>query len=60
MLVDSSALPEQVVTDVIASAFNSSGRLLGARAVPAEGTPRVPQLLEGATRCCASATRRGS
>ncbi|QJR12340.1 Bifunctional protein PutA [Usitatibacter rugosus] len=52
MLVDSSALPEQVVTDVIASAFNSSGQRCSALRVlclQEDIAPRVLQLLEGAT-----------
>ncbi|APV52383.1 bifunctional proline dehydrogenase/L-glutamate gamma-semialdehyde dehydrogenase [Betaproteobacteria bacterium GR16-43] len=52
MLVDSSALPEQVVSDVIASAFNSAGQRCSALRVlclQEEIAPRVLQLLEGAT-----------
>ena len=52
MLVDSSALPEQVVTDVIASAFNSAGQRCSALRVlclQKEIAPRVLALLEGAT-----------
>jgi RHH-type proline utilization regulon transcriptional repressor/proline dehydrogenase/delta 1-pyrroline-5-carboxylate dehydrogenase len=52
MLVDSSALPEQVVTDVIASAFNSAGQRCSALrilCVQEEIAPRVLELLAGAT-----------
>ena len=51
MLVDSSALPEQVVTDVIASAFNSAGQRCSALRVlclQKEIAPRVLEILEGA------------
>src|SRR6185312_3968401 len=52
MLVDSSALPEQVVADVIASAFNSAGQRCSALRVlclQKEIAPRVIELLQGAT-----------
>jgi RHH-type proline utilization regulon transcriptional repressor/proline dehydrogenase/delta 1-pyrroline-5-carboxylate dehydrogenase len=52
MFVDSSALPEQVVTDAIASAFNSAGQRCSALrvlCVQEEIAPRVLALLEGAT-----------
>jgi RHH-type proline utilization regulon transcriptional repressor/proline dehydrogenase/delta 1-pyrroline-5-carboxylate dehydrogenase len=50
MLVDSSALPEQVVLDSIASAFNSAGQRCSALRVlllQEEIAPRVLQLLAG-------------
>ncbi len=52
MLVDSSALPEQVVSDVIASAFNSAGQRCSALRVlclQEEIAPRVIEILAGAT-----------
>ena len=52
MLVDSSALPEQVVTDAITSAFNSAGQRCSALRVlclQKDIAPRVLALLEGAT-----------
>jgi RHH-type proline utilization regulon transcriptional repressor/proline dehydrogenase/delta 1-pyrroline-5-carboxylate dehydrogenase len=52
MLVDSSALPEQVVADVIASGFNSAGQRCSALrilCVQREIAPRILELLEGAT-----------
>jgi RHH-type proline utilization regulon transcriptional repressor/proline dehydrogenase/delta 1-pyrroline-5-carboxylate dehydrogenase len=52
MLVDSSALPEQVVADVIASAFNSAGQRCSALRILClqnEIAPRVIELLSGAT-----------
>jgi RHH-type transcriptional regulator, proline utilization regulon repressor / proline dehydrogenase / delta 1-pyrroline-5-carboxylate dehydrogenase len=52
MFVDSSALAEQVVTDVIASAFNSAGQRCSALRVlclQSEIAPRVIELLQGAT-----------
>jgi RHH-type proline utilization regulon transcriptional repressor/proline dehydrogenase/delta 1-pyrroline-5-carboxylate dehydrogenase len=52
MLVDSSALPEQVVADVLASAFNSAGQRCSALRVlclQKEIAPRVLEILEGAT-----------
>src|SRR6185295_9880252 len=51
MLVDSSALPEQVVADVIASAFNSAGQRCSALRVlclQEEAAPRVLDMLAGA------------
>jgi len=51
MLVDSSALPEQVVDDVIASAFQSAGQRCSAQRIlfVDEGcAPRVIELLAGA------------
>ncbi|NNF15733.1 MAG: bifunctional proline dehydrogenase/L-glutamate gamma-semialdehyde dehydrogenase PutA [Gammaproteobacteria bacterium] len=50
MLVDSSALPEQVVLDVVESAFNSAGQRCSALRVlflQEEIAPRVLELLEG-------------
>jgi len=52
MLVDSSALAEQVVADVIASAFNSAGQRCSALRIlclQEEIAPRVIELLKGAT-----------
>ncbi len=52
MFVDSSALPEQVVMDVIASAFNSAGQRCSALRVlclQQEIAPRVLEILAGAT-----------
>jgi len=51
MIVDSSALPEQVVTDVLQSAFNSAGQRCSALRVlflQDEIAPRVLELLAGA------------
>ncbi len=51
MMVDSSALPEQVVTDVITSAFQSAGQRCSALRVlmlQEDIAPRVLKLLEGA------------
>jgi len=53
MLVDSSALPEQVVADVLASAFNSAGQRCSALrllCLQEEIAPRVLELLEGGMR----------
>jgi RHH-type proline utilization regulon transcriptional repressor/proline dehydrogenase/delta 1-pyrroline-5-carboxylate dehydrogenase len=53
MIVDSSALPEQVVNDVIKSAFNSAGQRCSALRVlflQKEIAPRVIELLAGAMR----------
>ena len=50
MLVDSSALPEQVVADVLASAFNSAGQRCSALRVlclQEEIAPRVIEMLAG-------------
>ena len=50
MIVDSSALPEQVVTDVVQSAFNSAGQRcssLRALFLQREIAPRVLELLRG-------------
>jgi RHH-type proline utilization regulon transcriptional repressor/proline dehydrogenase/delta 1-pyrroline-5-carboxylate dehydrogenase len=50
MIVDSSALPEQVVRDVVTSAFNSAGQRCSALRVlflQKEIAPRVIQLLKG-------------
>jgi len=50
MLVDSSALPEQVVLDVVASGFNSAGQRCSALRVlllQEEVAPRVQELLAG-------------
>jgi len=52
MLVDSSALPEQVVGDVLASAFNSAGQRCSALRIlclQKEIAPRVIEILRGAT-----------
>ena len=51
MVMDSSALPEQVVTDVLASAFNSAGQRCSALRillVQQEAAPRVLDMLAGA------------
>ncbi|WP_240782378.1 bifunctional proline dehydrogenase/L-glutamate gamma-semialdehyde dehydrogenase PutA [Roseococcus sp. SYP-B2431] len=51
MIVDSSALPEQVVADVLASAFDSAGQRCSALRVlclQSEIAPRVLKMLEGA------------
>ena len=51
MIADSSALPEQVVNDVIASAFNSAGQRCSALrilCVQADIAPRIMTLLKGA------------
>ena len=51
MIVDSSALPEQVVADVLSSAFDSAGQRCSALrllCVQAEAAPRVLELLVGA------------
>ena len=51
MIADSSALPEQLVVDVIASAFNSAGQRCSALrilCVQRDITPRVLKLLKGA------------
>jgi RHH-type proline utilization regulon transcriptional repressor/proline dehydrogenase/delta 1-pyrroline-5-carboxylate dehydrogenase len=51
MIVDSSALPEQVVVDVLASAFNSAGQRCSALRVlfvQKEIAPRILALLAGA------------
>lgn len=51
MIADSSALPEQVVSDVIASAFNSAGQRCSALrilCVQADIAPRIKTLLHGA------------
>jgi RHH-type proline utilization regulon transcriptional repressor/proline dehydrogenase/delta 1-pyrroline-5-carboxylate dehydrogenase len=51
LIVDSSALPEQVVVDAITSAFNSAGQRCSALRVlflQAEIAPRVLELLQGA------------
>jgi len=51
MIVDSSALPEQVVSDVIRSAFNSAGQRCSALRVlflQEEIAPRIIELLAGA------------
>ena len=53
MIVDSSALPEQVVTDVLASAFDSAGQRCSALRVlclQAEIAPRILTMLQGAMR----------
>ncbi len=52
MFVDSSALPEQVVSDAIASAFNSAGQRCSALRIlclQEEIAPRVLEILAGAT-----------
>jgi RHH-type proline utilization regulon transcriptional repressor/proline dehydrogenase/delta 1-pyrroline-5-carboxylate dehydrogenase len=51
MIADSSALPEQVVSDVIASAFNSAGQRCSALrilCVQKDIAPRIEKLLAGA------------
>lgn len=51
MIADSSALPEQIVSDVIASAFNSAGQRCSALrilCVQRDIFPRLATLLEGA------------
>ena len=51
MIVDSSALPEQVVNDTIASAFNSAGQRCSALRVmfvQKDVAPRITELLSGA------------
>ena len=51
MIVDSSALPEQVVADAVFSAFNSAGQRCSALrvlCVQEEIAPRVIELIEGA------------
>lgn len=53
MIVDSTALPEQVVTDVLRSAFGSAGQRCSALRVlclQAEIAPRVIELLKGALK----------
>jgi len=53
MVVDSSALPEQVVADVLASAFDSAGQRCSALrvlAVQRDAAARIVEMLEGATR----------
>ncbi|MEO8400993.1 MAG: bifunctional proline dehydrogenase/L-glutamate gamma-semialdehyde dehydrogenase PutA [Gammaproteobacteria bacterium] len=53
MIVDSSALPEQVVTDVISSAFNSAGQRCSALRVlflQDDIAPQVLDMLKGAMR----------
>jgi RHH-type proline utilization regulon transcriptional repressor/proline dehydrogenase/delta 1-pyrroline-5-carboxylate dehydrogenase len=53
MIADSSALPEQVVNDVIASAFNSAGQRCSALrilCVQRDIAPRIMTLLAGAMR----------
>ncbi len=53
MIVDSSALPEQVVADVIQSAFNSAGQRCSALRVlflQEEIAPKVIDMLKGAMR----------
>lgn len=51
MIVDSSALPEQVVADALYSAFNSAGQRCSALRilfVQEEGAPRLIKMLKGA------------
>ena len=51
MIVDSSALPEQVVADVLASAFDSAGQRCSALrvlCVQQEAADRIVEMLEGA------------
>jgi RHH-type proline utilization regulon transcriptional repressor/proline dehydrogenase/delta 1-pyrroline-5-carboxylate dehydrogenase len=51
MIADSSALPEQVVSDVVASAFNSAGQRCSALrilCVQKDIAPRIERLLAGA------------
>ena len=54
MIVDATALPEQVVDDVIASAFTSAGQRCSALRVlylQEEIADRVLEMLIGAMRC---------
>jgi len=54
MIVDSTALTEQVVGDVITSAFRSAGQRCSALrilALQADGADRVIQMLSGAMQC---------
>ena len=63
MIVDSSALPEQVVADALASAFDSAGQRCSALrilCVQDDVAPEMLAMLEGAMRELASATRAGS
>jgi RHH-type proline utilization regulon transcriptional repressor/proline dehydrogenase/delta 1-pyrroline-5-carboxylate dehydrogenase len=51
MIADSSALPEQVIADVLASAFNSAGQRCSALrilCVQSDIAPRIVKLLKGA------------
>jgi RHH-type proline utilization regulon transcriptional repressor/proline dehydrogenase/delta 1-pyrroline-5-carboxylate dehydrogenase len=51
MVADSSALPEQVITDVLGSAFNSAGQRCSALrilVIPEETAPRLLEMLAGA------------
>ncbi len=59
MIVDSSALAEQVVLDAVASGFNSAGQRCSALRVlllQNEIAPRVLELLAGYMKSCESAT----
>ena len=64
MLVDSSALAEQVVSDVVASAFDSAGQRCSALRVLClqdDGADRVVAMLKGAmAESRIGATRRRS
>ncbi len=63
MLVDSSALPEQVVNDAVTSAFNAAGQRCSALRVlfvQEDIAPRVLELLAGSWIRSRSATRRCS
>lgn len=56
MIVDSSALPESVVGDVITSAFNSAGQRCSALRVlflQSETAPRILEMLKGAMKTLA-------
>lgn len=53
MIVDSTALPEQVVNDIIISAFQSAGQRCSAArmlCVQEDVAPRILEMLEGATK----------
>ena len=59
MIVDSTALTEQVVRDVLASAFQSAGQRCSALRVlyvQEEARTRVLEMLEGAMAALSSAT----
>jgi RHH-type proline utilization regulon transcriptional repressor/proline dehydrogenase/delta 1-pyrroline-5-carboxylate dehydrogenase len=61
MIVDSSALVEQVVADVMASAFDSAGQRCSALrvlCVQEEAADRLVEMLQGAMAEAASATPR--
>jgi hypothetical protein len=63
MIVDSSALSEQVVTDAVESAFRSAGQRCSALRVlflQDEVAPKILEMLAGAMDELRSATRRSS